>query len=66
MPPLTQHGEVIGTLVLFIRKFKLSHEVEQEFISGLAKLFSTKLELSQLEYQKKLRAKAKLRLSKPD
>ena len=56
--PLTQHGEVIGTLVLFIRKFKLSHEVEQEFISGLAKLFSTQIELSQVEYQKKLRQKA--------
>lgn len=56
--PLTQRGQVIGTLVLFIQKFKLSHEVEQEFISGLAKLFSTQLELSQLEDQKKLRQKA--------
>lgn len=56
--PLTQHGEVNGALVLFIRKFKLAREVECEFVSGLAKLFSTQLELSQVDYQKKLRQKA--------
>lgn len=56
--PLTQRGEVLGTLVLFIRKFKLAHEVEREIISGLAKLFSTQLELAQVDYQKKLRRKA--------
>lgn len=59
--PLTQRGEVMGTLVLFIPKFKLWYEVEQEFVSGLAKLFSTQLELSQLEYQKKLRQKAEFK-----
>nr|WP_319488073.1 LytS/YhcK type 5TM receptor domain-containing protein [uncultured Caproiciproducens sp.] len=56
--PLTQRGEMIGTLVLFIRKFKLSSEVECEYVSGLARLFSTQLELSQVDYQKKLRQKA--------
>lgn len=56
--PLTQHGEVNGALVLLIRKFKLAREVECEFVSGLAKLFSTQIELSQVDYQKKLRQKA--------
>lgn len=57
--PLTQKdGEVIGTLVLFIRKFMLAHEVERRFVGGLAKLFSTQLELSQVDYQKKLLQKA--------
>ena len=59
--PLTQKdGEVIGALVLFVRKFKPSQEIECEFVSGLAKLFSTQLELSQLENQKKLLRKAEL------
>lgn len=56
--PLTQRGEVIGTLTMFIRKFKLTREVECEFVGGLARLFSTQIELSQLEYQKKLLQKA--------
>jgi len=59
--PLTQRdGEVIGALVFFTRKFKRSQEIECEFVSGLAKLFSTQLELSQLENQKKLLRKAEL------
>ncbi len=45
-------------LVLFIRKFKLTREVEQEFASGLARIFSTQLELSEVENQKKLLQKA--------
>jgi len=58
--PLTQKdGEVIGTLVILIRKFKLTREVECEFVSGLAKLFSTQLELSQFDNQKKMLEKAK-------
>lgn len=56
--PLTQNGEVIGTLLLVIGKFKLSKEVDAGFVSGLAKLFSTQLELSQVEIQTKLRQKA--------
>ncbi|MEM1483747.1 LytS/YhcK type 5TM receptor domain-containing protein [Oscillospiraceae bacterium PP1C4] len=56
--PLTRNGEVIGTLVLFIRKFKLTREVEFGFVGGLARLFSTQLELSEVENQKKLLRKA--------
>ncbi len=56
--PLTRGGLVIGVLVLFIRKFKLTREVEQEFASGLARIFSTQLELSEVENQKKLLQKA--------
>lgn len=60
--PLTQKdGEAIGTLCLFIRKFMLSRDIECEFVSGLAKLFSTQIELSQLEYQKKLLQRAEIR-----
>lgn len=53
--PLTKKdGQPIGTLVLFIHKFKLSKEVEQEFVNGLSKLMSTQLELALLDNQKKL------------
>ncbi len=56
--PLTQKGEVLGCLVLFLRSFRLSAEAEARFADGLAKLFSTQLELSQLDYQKKMLQKA--------
>lgn len=59
--PLTQNGEVIGTLILVMRKFKLSKEVDLGFVSGLAKLFSTQLELSQVEIQTKLRQRAEFK-----
>lgn len=57
--PLTQkEGEAVGTLLVLVRKYRLTHEVEYVFVGGLARLFSTQLELSQLEYQKKLLQKA--------
>ncbi len=56
--PLTQKGEIIGCLVLFLRSFRLSAEAEAHFADGLARLFSTQLELAQLDYQKKMLQKA--------
>ncbi|MPM41250.1 Sensor histidine kinase BtsS [bioreactor metagenome] len=57
--PLTQKdGEVVGTLLVLVRKFRLTHEVEYVFVGGLAKLFSTQLELAQVDNQKKLLQKA--------
>lgn len=57
--PLTQKdGEAVGTLLVLVRKYRLTHEVEYVFVGGLARLFSTQLELSQLDYQKKLLQKA--------
>lgn len=57
--PLTQKdGEVIGTLLILVRKYRLTHEVEYVFVGGLARLYSTQLELAQLDYQKKLLQKA--------
>ena len=59
--PLVQRDdEVIGTLGLVTRKSRHSLEMECEFVSGLAKLFSTQLELSQIENQKKLLKRAEL------
>ena len=58
--PLTRGGEVTGTLMLLINKYKLTREAEYRFADGLAKLFSTQLELAEVEYQKKLLKRAEL------
>ncbi|MCP1103087.1 two-component system sensor histidine kinase LytS [Aequitasia blattaphilus] len=59
--PLTQKDETImGTLLLRTNKRGWSQMVESEFARGLARLFSTQLELSQLDQQKALRQKAEL------
>ena len=56
--PLTQRGEPIGCLVLFMPQFLLTAQAKDRFADGLARLFSTQLELSQIEYQKKMLHKA--------
>ena len=56
--PLTRGGTVVGSLVLFIRKAQLTREGEYRFAEGLAQLFSTQLELAEVEYQKKLLQRA--------
>ncbi len=56
--PLTQGSKMIGTLILLVPKFKLSSEVDLGFVNGLARMFSTQLELSQVDIQTKLRQKA--------
>ena len=59
-PLIQRENEVIGTLALKTCKSKRLLEIECEFVQGLAKLFSTQLELAQLENQKKLLKKAEL------
>lgn len=56
--PLTRQGSAIGCLVLLEPHRWLPLEAERGFIEGLAMLFSTQLELSQVEYQKSLLQKA--------
>lgn len=56
--PLTQKGEPIGCLVLIMQSFLLTAQAKYRFADGLARLFSTQLELSQIEYQKKMLHKA--------
>lgn len=57
--PLTQKdGETVGTLLVLVRKYRLTHAVEYVFVGGLSRIFSTQLELAQLDYQKKMLQKA--------
>lgn len=59
--PLVVKGEPIGSLILVIRKQWNTPNSNLSFIDNLAQLFSTQLELSDLDYQKKLRQKAEFR-----
>ena len=59
--PLVRNGQVIGTLSICDQKFKEKIETDVEFINGLTSLFSAQLELSEVDYQKKLLEKAELR-----
>ncbi len=59
--PLIEREEPIGSLTLMVKKQWHTSEMNLSFVDELAKLFSTQLELSDLEYQKKLRQKAELR-----
>lgn len=59
--PLMRSEQVIGTLAICDNKFKEKHEADREFINGLSSLFSSQLELSEIDNQKKLLEKAELR-----
>lgn len=59
--PLIRNGNAIGTLSICDQKFKEKIETDLEFINGLTSLFSAQLELSEIDYQKKLLEKAELR-----
>lgn len=59
--PLIEHNEPIGSLTIMVKKQWHTSEANVSFADELARLFSTQLELSDLEYQKKLRRKAELR-----
>ena len=59
--PLTRSDQVIGTIAICDNKFKEKLEADREFINGLSSLFSSQLELSEIDYQKKLLEKAELR-----
>ena len=56
--PLKKESEIVGCLVILVRKHKMSYRTDIDFIEGLAKLFSTQLELSEVARQKQLRQKA--------
>ena len=59
--PLIRNEQVIGTLCICDQKFKEKIETDLEFINGLTSLFSAQLELSEIDYQKKLLEKAELK-----
>lgn len=56
--PLTKTDQPIGCLIVFVKRRWLNLEADISFVKGLATLFSTQLELSEIEYQKALRQRA--------
>jgi two-component system sensor histidine kinase LytS len=60
--PLSYKNKVIGTLILAEKKKWLTAEAQVGFLDGLALLFSTQLELSQLDYHERLRKKAEFQM----
>lgn len=59
--PLKIKSETVGTLKLYKEKQNSITIVDEEVARGLAKLFSTQLELSQIEKEARLRTKAELK-----
>ena len=56
--PLKQHDEIIGSLKLYITRKNAVNSSHIELANGLAKLFSTQLELSRIAEQERLLAEA--------
>lgn len=60
--PLIEMDKPVGSLTMVVKKqWHASSQANISFAGELAKLFSTQLELSDLEYQKRLRRKAEFR-----
>ncbi|WP_433773378.1 two-component system sensor histidine kinase LytS [Bacillus wiedmannii] len=59
--PLTSHGNTIGTLKLYFKNSSQLSRVEEELAEGLAKIFSTQLELGEAELQSKLLQDAEIK-----
>lgn len=59
--PLYQDNNIIGTLKLYQAAGRRVTPVETELAGGLAKLFSTQLELAHLEYRARLAARAEIK-----
>ncbi len=59
--PLKEHETVVGTLKLYKKDENSITSVDVELALGLAQLFSTQIELSKLDYQKKLLVEAELK-----
>lgn len=59
--PLLENEHPVGGMTIMIRKRRHAVRVDLEFVEELTRLFSTQLELSNLEYQKKLRRQAELK-----
>ena len=56
--PLMKMEQPAGCLIVFAKRKWLHLEADISFVKGLATLFSTQLELSEIDYQKRLRHKA--------
>ena len=59
--PLTSHGNTMGTLKLYFKNSNQLSRVEEELAEGLAKIFSTQLELGEAELQSKLLQDAEIK-----
>ncbi|WP_277406183.1 LytS/YhcK type 5TM receptor domain-containing protein [Lacrimispora xylanisolvens] len=59
--PIIEMNQVMGSLTMIVKKHWQQSQSDLNFASELARLFSTQFELSELEYQKKLRRKAELK-----
>ncbi|WP_211749771.1 sensor histidine kinase [Paenibacillus sp. Marseille-Q4541] len=59
--PLLVHGRTVGTLKLYFENAGMLGQVEQELAEGLARLFSTQLELADAEAQSDLLKDAKIK-----
>lgn len=59
--PLMEGDKVIGTLKLYKGKENDINRTETELAMGLGHLFSTQIELSKIDYQRELLAKAELK-----
>jgi two-component system sensor histidine kinase LytS len=58
--PLFKREEIIGTLKIYLDRENTVSDVHITLATGLARLFSTQLELADIDYQKKLRQRAEL------
>lgn len=59
--PLLEGEHAVGGLTIVLKKRRHAVQMDLKFMEELARLFSTQLELSNLEYQKKLRRQAELK-----
>ncbi|WP_081415028.1 sensor histidine kinase [Ectobacillus panaciterrae] len=59
--PLKVHEKTVGTLKLYFQHANRLDKVEQELAEGLARLFSTQLELAEAEQQTKLLKDAEIK-----
>jgi two-component system sensor histidine kinase LytS len=59
--PLTQAGRVIGTLKLYYTRENMIGHADIVFAEGVAHLFSTQLELTEIDRQAKLASRAELK-----
>lgn len=58
--PLIQMEQPVGCMIVFVKRRWLRLEADISFVKGLATLFSTQLELAEVDYQIGLRHKAEL------
>lgn len=56
--PLVKLDQPVGCLMVFVKRRWINLEANISFVKGLATLFSTQLELSEIDYQKHLRQRA--------